>query len=543
MKAIVSPNSVLVVFGIGLLTLPSCSTRSTTASPAALQDLRMEVVEFAPRTSASPVPRSGGTGSRFGESHAGGSTIDGSSGAWSGHSVTKTGMNAQNAEPGAQQPEGAEPGAQQPEGAEPDAQKGEGAEPMPHPTFEEQLEDIWTRDKLTGDWRGWRTDLVDHGIDAQVRLTQFGQWVAAGGVETGGEYGGTVDYRVNADMRKLFGFWEGLSVVFHARSRFGEDVNSKVGNLVLQNTGLLSPAPGDFSGTEVTGLTASQFLPFDDERLLNITIGKLDVVDTVNGFFPNLGYGQEGFWNINSLVTTLPWVGAVTGLSLWGAIVSTVNKEYQAAETGVLVTGTKNESTSWDGISSSFDDGVWLAAYHRFFWKLENMPGNLLIFVGGSTREQASNEPNDIITIPGQGIVDTDEEYPWDVAAYLTQTVWQGEKDTSRRVVVTAGGTAGPDNPQFVQFHAFANVEAFGVFDSRPHDRMGIAAWKNWFSDDFRDLVSPVANLRDFYGFEFYYNFEVNKWLHITPDLQLVMNEWQGDNLATVLGVRGVVDF
>ena len=111
-----------------------------------------------------------------------------------------------------------------------------------------------------------------------------------------------MDYRVNGDMRKLFGLWEGLSVIFHARSRFGEDVNSRVGNLVIQNTALMMPAPNDFSGTEVTGLTVSQFLPFTEGRLLNIVVGKLDVVDTVNGFFPNLGYGQEGFWNIHSLI-------------------------------------------------------------------------------------------------------------------------------------------------------------------------------------------------------------------------------------------------
>ena len=137
----------------------------------------------------------------------------------------------------------------------------------------------------------------------------------------------------------------------------------------------------------------------------------------------------------------------------------------------------------------------------------------------------------------------SDEDNPWDIAAYLSQTVWQAEDDPHRKFVITMGGTAGPDNPQFVQWHAFANVEAFGFFNSRPHDRMGVAAWKNWLSDDFKDLVSPLVNLRDIYGFELYYNFEVNKWLHVTPDLQFVMNENSGDNLATILGVRGVIDF
>ena len=37
-----------------------------------------------------------------------------------------------------------------------------------------------------------------------------------------GEYGGTMDYRVNVDLKKLFGLWDGLSVNMHARTRFGE---------------------------------------------------------------------------------------------------------------------------------------------------------------------------------------------------------------------------------------------------------------------------------------------------------------------------------
>jgi porin len=78
---------------------------------------------------------------------------------------------------------------------------------------------------------------------------------------------------------------------------------------------------------------------------------------------------------------------------------------------------------------------------------------------------------------------------------------------------------------------------------SRPHDRMGVSGWKNWLSDEFTDLVSPVADVRDLYGFELYYNIEISKWLHLTPDLQLIHNENKGDDLAVVPGVRLVVDF
>ena len=113
----------------------------------------------------------------------------------------------------------------------------------------------------------------------------------------------------------------------------------------------------------------------------------------------------------------------------------------------------------------------------------------------------------------------------------------------------------GPDDPQFAQYNFFTAVEAYGFFKSRPHDRMGVAGWKNWLSDDFKDLVYPVEDLRDLYGFELYYNMALNKWLHLTADIQFIKNERggrpdtflqkgkKGDDLAVVPGIRLVMDF
>ncbi len=401
---------------------------------------------------------------------------------------------------------------------------------------------IWTRDKLTGDWGKLRSDLSKKGIDIGLRLSQYGQKVTSGGRDQNGEYGGTMDYRFNFDADKLFGA-KGLSFNMHARTRFGRDVNADAGSFVLQNTGMLMPAPGDYHGTDVTGLTASQYFPLFG-GLANVTLGKLDIVDTVNGFFPNLGYGQEGFWNINSTVSALPWFGAVRGLSVYGALGVTVNQEYKMPQSGVIVTGTQNVSTSWGSLSDSFDEGAWLGAFHRFLWKTDNKPGYFMVFVAGSTADQTSNDSHPVfVYIPGQGIENTDTAKPWNVALYLSQELWQAEGNPGRKVTFLTGGTVGPDDPQFAQFNFFANVETFGLMDSRPHDRMGVAGWWNGLSPNYKDLVSPVADLRNPYGFEVYYNFAINKWLHLTADLQLAKNEWADDDVAVIPGVRLVIDF
>ena len=216
------------------------------------------------------------------------------------------------------------------------------------------LKDIWGRDKLTGDWGGLRSDLSKHGIDIGLRLSQYWQRVASGGVDVNSEYGGTMDYRVNADLRKLFGLWEGFSVNMHARTRFGSDVSADAGSFVLENAGLLMQLPGDYGGTDITGLTITQSL-FDGRA--DVFFGKLDVIDLVTGFFPQLGYGQEGFWNVNSLVSALPWFGSVQGLSLWGGGAWTIKDEM--VQGGFIFAGTANVSTSWDVSPSSMKVFSW----------------------------------------------------------------------------------------------------------------------------------------------------------------------------------------
>lgn len=403
-------------------------------------------------------------------------------------------------------------------------------------------ESIWTRDQLTGEWGGLRTDLTKHGIDIDLRLSQYWQGVTDGGREENDEYGGTMDYRVTLDGPKLFGSWEGFSVNIHARTRFSDDVNAEAGELVLPNTGMLMPAPGNYHDTDITGLTVSQYLPFFG-GLANLSVGKFDVVDTVNGFFPNLSYGQEGFFNINSGVSALPWFGAVRGLSLYGTVGVTVNQDYGMPESGIIALGTENVSTTNGQLADSFKDGVFLAAFHRFLWRMDEKPGYFMVFVGGSTRDQKSNDPHDFFFVPGQGIENDKEKNPWNVALYFHQEFWQAKGDSGRRAYFKIGGTAGPDNPQFSQYNAFAHVELLGLMDSRPHDRMGSGLWWNSLSDNFTDLVSPVADLQDLYGFELYYNYQITPSIHLTADIQYVQNEWKDDDMAVIPGGRLVIDF
>jgi porin len=422
------------------------------------------------------------------------------------------------------------------------------AKPTTKKPVKEQLEEVWNRDLITGDWQGWRTTLHDRGIDLGLRLSQYGQGVASGGVDKKVKYGGTMDYRLNVDLEKSFGLWEGFMFTMHARSRWGDDVNAEAGALTLPNAGLLQPLPGGYDDTNVTGLMIMQ--SFFDSRAAAF-FGKLDVIDLVDGFFPEIGFGQESFWNVNALVSAMPWFGPIQGLSLWGGGVWTVN-EGGIINSGFIVTGTEN-ALDVDNFSDSFSDGVAMFGFVRPTWKLAEMPGYFLAFAGGSTKKQLANDSLPFIEIPGNpGSViitsgDPDKKRPWGVALYLSQVFWQAENDANRKAAITVGYSFGPNDVQFSSWNVFTRVELFGPLASRPNDRMGVAGWGNGITSDYkervRDLTLGTRELRDLWGFEVYYNIEINRWLHLAPDLQVLRNENKGDDTAIVPGIRLVMDF
>ena len=147
---------------------------------------------------------------------------------------------------------------------------------------------------------------------------------------------------------------------------------------------MLYPLPGDYHGTNITGLMATQSLLDGKVTLLG---GKLNSIDVVNGFFPEVGGGREGFLNANAMVTALPWFRYIN-LSEWGGGVF-LNNDKGQLQSGVLLVGSDNVTTTWD-FSSSFEQGIGIFAFQKFFWEVEDKPGYLLLAAGGSTHDYAS---------------------------------------------------------------------------------------------------------------------------------------------------------
>ena len=81
------------------------------------------------------------------------------------------------------------------------------------PATEAADECLCCREYLTGNLFGGRSGLAEHGVVADLQLTQFYQGVADGGADQTAKYGGKLDY--------FFTFAQGL-VVLHAETPFGQ---------------------------------------------------------------------------------------------------------------------------------------------------------------------------------------------------------------------------------------------------------------------------------------------------------------------------------
>ena len=398
--------------------------------------------------------------------------------------------------------------------------------------------DIWTRDKLTGDWGGLRSDLSKHGIQLDLRLTQFYQGVTNGGTDDDNfKYGGKMDYFINIDGHKL-GLWEGLFVKIHTETQFGNSIIKDAGGSALANTAMLYPEP-DESKTAITGFLVEQAL----SKNFVLAAGKINVVDLWGMVYPEMGSGIDGFMNTNMLAAALPWLRWVN-LAVLGAggLVLTDDGKVRG---GVLVFDLNGCATT-SGFSKLFDDGAGLLGLWRFFFDIGQKPGSLLFAAGmAANREYDSLEKSDWGFEIGRGLEDEKEDGAWTTAVYYEQILWQEAHNDKRHLRFFTGVSLSDGDPSFGRWGGYASIEAMGLICPRPNDRIGVAGFFNQISSDLKHLTGDlgILDLEDIWGAEIYYNLEATPWMHLTADAQLVDNENRDDSMAVILGLRMVIDF
>ncbi len=133
--------------------------------------------------------------------------------------------------------------------------------------------DIGHRKCMTGDWGGARTELANKGLLFDLDVTQLLQGNAHGGKDTNNafRYSGSADYYFKLDTARM-GLWPGSLFTLHGETKIGENINPKVGSLMMPNSQGALAVPGD-PGT--TTLSEFYFMRALSEQFV-LMAGKFD---------------------------------------------------------------------------------------------------------------------------------------------------------------------------------------------------------------------------------------------------------------------------
>jgi porin len=172
-------------------------------------------------------------------------------------------------------------------------------------------------------------------------------------------------------------------------------------------------------------------------------------------------------------------------------------------------------------------------------WGLD---GHQRFGVGYSNKNftKLKQDPRTIIPPGGTGTATDDSDY---VIWYNFDQYLYVEKDDPTQGVGIFGRygyTTGEVNP--IQGFYSLGVGGKGICQGRDNDTFGLG----YYYVDLSDDLPGFLNVSSEQGVELFYNFEITKSIHITPDLQWIINPGAGfesrDN-AVVLGCRLQMSF
>lgn len=394
-------------------------------------------------------------------------------------------------------------------------------------------ESLFSRQYLTGDLFGARSGLAEHGVLADIQLTQFYQGVASGGRRRTFLYGGKADYMFTFQGEQL-GLNKGFSAILHAESRFGSDINGAAGALGFPNSNMFYPLPGQHE-TAITGLMFMQAL----SENFALTAGKYNLLDLWNMIYPNTGRGINGFMNL-SMIAPTPII-RTTNLSINGA--GAMGLHEGQIQSALMVYDTTNSSTT-AGLDDLFDQGAVVLAYGRIFTEWRGLPGSHALLGNWSSRTYTSVDPTSWTVIPGQGVVAAGQQTgSWTISYILDQVVWADCCNDKRDVRLMSQWMIADGDPNPYRWSGNIALQANGLFACREQDSLGIGYFYNELSSDFKSLLNGVVPIRNTQGVELYYNMAWTPWFHVTADLQVLEDANANDDTSVMPGLRANLRF
>jgi porin len=440
------------------------------------------------------------------------------------------------------------------------------------PTLPDYSGGLWKRSFLTGDWGGERTKLAEQGILFDLTVTQNGQGNAHGGKNTNGafEYGGAADYTLRLDTARM-GLWPGGLLTLHGETQMGRSTNGNVGSLAPSNFKSLLPFPGDPGITTLSEFYITQAL---SEKLVLIA-GKIDPMAGDRNVFAGDASHTTQFmntaFNVNPvLFPAAPYTTMAAGMILlpteWLTISTLVTDNDPNGAARTTGFNTAFHGRNWMSITQEYDIKVKLfgkPGNQRFGWFYTNrdfidFAGDSRLPMPGRTQRvgllprglgplKFPKLPRSLRSIRvGNTVFSTDEpnERPddWGVFYNFDQYLYTEANDPTQGFGLFGrfSWSTGESNP-IEEFYSIG-LGGKGSIPNRDRDTWGLGYYLINISDDLPKMLGMDAEQ----GTELFYNIEVTPWLHITPNLQVIVDPgagFQDRDVAIAYGLRAQVSF
>lgn len=396
-----------------------------------------------------------------------------------------------------------------------------------------------------------RSAVQERGVTFAGRSTHFGFGVADGinvaapppfGRGDVFRYTGRGEYDTIFDLEKFGGLPHGKLLV-RLEHWYGE-----YGNVSLR-TGAFSPpvfpaavppAPDDPGRLFVTNFVVSQPL---SEKFV-VFAGKKDVLGATDQDVFAGGDGTDQFLN-QALIANpafllgLPYTSIVTGFAApqdWGMISGFVYDPKDRTQDffdlgdlyakGVIVGGEVKVNTSFFGLSGDHHvGGMWKHVKLTDLRFNEPPPG-------------VYPEP----TVPGFPTLADSWTLYYGFDQYLVE--FSSDPKTRKGWGLFGRASLSDGNPTPVRYFLSTGVGGDSRLRSGKADRWGIGYFYVGASDQFGAIPQALFGPRDGSGLELYYNFQVNRFLNITPDIQFIRPEASAlADEAFVYGLRANISW
>lgn len=388
---------------------------------------------------------------------------------------------------------------------------------------------LLTRGALTGDWAGGRTALANHGILVYADTTLFAQGVTSGGLRERFHFYGHNDY-VFVGVGKQLGLWDGLFVKVRGESRYGDDAaNFDAGTILSPAINASIPVPNE----QITAVTELLFIQKIGERTL-FQAGKINTLDGDPLCFA-AGRGKRQFFNTSFVFN--PVLARTVPYTTLGAGVVVLSEKLEPVFAFSVMDADPTPRTS--GFTDLFDE-ITLSTSARIPVSLWGRNGHQAVIGSWSNKVYTGLELDPRVLIDDLPVL-PQRNGSWALSYSFDQYVLQNEEDPTRGwgLFGRLGISDGDPNP--IEWFWSLGIGGSGVMRSRPLDSFGVGYFA--LGPKSGTALDTLAQIRDSWGVELFYNVALTPWARVTPDLQILSGGLPRAETALLFGLRTQIIF